>query len=71
MSRIKEWNLSDSGGGIAQTCSEGGLHRLAPLVSPVGSDADDVSLPRLQAGYSKTSLASIKLHFNRLDKKQQ
>lgn len=49
-----------------QTCSEYGLYHLAPLVPPVSNDSDDVSLPHLQTGYSKTALASTKLLFNSL-----
>lgn len=50
----------------AQTCLEDGLYHLAPLVPPVGDDGDDVSLPHLQTGYSKSAVAGPELLFNSL-----
>ena len=54
-----------------QTCSEEGLHHLAPLVAPVSSDGDNVPLPHLKTGYSKTPLAGSKLFLNSLTTRQQ
>lgn len=49
---------------LQQTCFEDGLCHSAPLVSPVGDDGDNISLPHLQTRGRKTDLTGSQLYFN-------
>lgn len=49
---------------LQQTCFEDGLCHPASLVSPVGDDGDNISLPHLQSRRRKTDLAGSQLYFN-------